>query len=95
MDRIYMSKIGDSTNPNAIAEGYIDNVAFTLHFPPETTVTGTTQVPAPPATSPTGTIGGTLPSGERREPIPLPLPVTFAALVVSLFCAGRARSRNR
>ena len=95
MDRIYMSKIGDSTNPNAIAEGYIDNVAFSLHFPVETPAAVTTQSPATPATTPAMTTPGTQVPGKQAEPIPLSLPVILAALVVSLFCAGRARARNR
>jgi hypothetical protein len=95
MDRIYLSKIGDSTNPNAIAEGYIDNVAFSLHFPAETPGTVSTENPATPAASPAVTTGSTQVPEKQAEPIPLSLPVILAALAVILFCVGRARARNR
>jgi hypothetical protein len=92
MNRIYMSKIGDSTNPSAIAEGSIDNVAFS--------VAGQGETPQPPGLqntpvttgAPAGTARQASPSG---EPVPLSVPPTLAALAVSIISVGVGRARRR
>jgi hypothetical protein len=99
MNRIYMSKIGDSLNPNAIAEGYIDNVAFSVSYPsqsPQPTVPQAAVVTSPPAAATTATAttppaGGTPATGQ----IPLsPLPA-LAALAISILFAGAVRAGKK
>jgi len=99
MNRIYLSKIGDSTNPNAVAEGYIDNVAFSIITPPATELQpGLQGTPGAPL-SPGGTEGQTMTFGERvsatAKPVPIGIPVTIFALLVSLICAGAGRAWRR
>jgi len=73
MDRIYLSSIGDTQNPNAIAEGYIDNVSMRLIFP--TAVTG-----SPASTSsPTMVTGGETPGLSVTGTPVSPPPVTTQA----------------
>jgi hypothetical protein len=102
MDRIVMSKVGESGNPSAIAEGYIDNVAFSLTYPPETLVSTGTQATSPvtSATSPPS-----VPEAPARVPppltsppkegVPLTLLPVLAALALSVICSGMARARKR
>ena len=68
MDRIYLSTIGDFQNPNAVAEGYLDNVSLRLFFP--STTTGS----RPSTSSPTVGTGGETPG--ITPSLPTPLPVT-------------------
>ena len=97
MNRIYMSKIGDSANPNAIAEGYIDNVAFFI-------------IPATPAPQPAGDQGGPVtspppvseaparvspPASPTAKPVPLLVPTVLGALAVSIATAGIRRAGRR
>jgi hypothetical protein len=99
MDRISMSKIGDSRNPNAIAEGYIDNVAFSYRYPSETMAPATQQAPAVTSPPPAGTTvpvtsppaGGTPASGQ----IPLTVLPVLAALALSILLAGAVRGRKK
>jgi hypothetical protein len=93
MNRIYLSKIGDSTNPNAIAEGYIDNVAFSILFPVETPGQVTSQNPPTPVTPAIGATGTTQPPAGQGEPVPLTPVVILAALGFTLFLVGRAGNR--
>jgi len=67
MDRIYLSSIGDTQNPNAIAEGYIDNVSMQLIYP--------AGEPGSPAStsSPAMVTGGETPGATVTEP-PVSLP---------------------
>jgi hypothetical protein len=99
MNRIYMSKIGDSTNPNAIAEGYIDNVAFSIISPPATEQRPGQQVTPGTSVSPAGTGQQSMtPPGEpspTAEPIPLGIPSTILALAASFICAGIWRAKER
>ncbi|HMA05161.1 MAG TPA: hypothetical protein VKO45_04460 [Methanomicrobiales archaeon] len=89
MNRIYMSKIGDNANPNAIAEGYIDNVVFSLVYP-EATLQPSGQAATPLTSgSPAGTTGG-VPSSTAR-PVPLSLLPAGCALAVLVLFAGRSR----
>jgi hypothetical protein len=99
MNRIYMSKIGDSRNPDAIAEGYIDNVAFSLLPPPETP-----QPPGPGTTSltaesPAGTkVPSTAPPAQgspAAEPVPLPVLPALVALGISIILAGAGPAGRR
>jgi hypothetical protein len=99
MNRIYMSKIGDSRNPSAIAEGSIDNVAFSILIPPETP-----QPPGPGTTpltpeTPAGSRGpSTAPpaQGSRAaEPVPLPVTPILAALAISIIWAGAGPAGRR
>jgi hypothetical protein len=99
MNRIYMSKIGDSTNPNAIAEGYLDNVAFSIISPPAPEQRPSQQfTPGTPA-SPAGTETQSMTFGERASatarPVPLGIPSTILALAASVTCAGIWRARIR
>jgi len=98
MNRIYMSKIGDSTNPNAIAEGYLDNVAFSIISPP---VSG--QPAAPQVTS--GTPGSPADTEQRSsapdqasptaKPVPLGIGAAILALAAVVVCAGIRGARDR
>jgi hypothetical protein len=92
MNRIYMSKIGDSTNPNAIAEGYIDNVAFSIISPPGTEQQEIQQVT--PGTSASYTAPPNQASA-TAQPVPLGIPSTVFGLAASLICAGIGRARRR
>ncbi len=99
MNRIYMSKIGDSTNPSAIAEGYIDNVAFSIiNAPPAGQPQGQESTPLIPP-SPTGTGQQPMTSGEpasaTARPVPLGIPSIVGALTVSVICTGMRRARRR
>ncbi len=93
MDRIYMSKIGDSTNPNAVAEGFIDNVAFSLVFPEEQyQYPGSVPATSPPA-NPQVT---TMPAGSATTTaVPLsPLPVFGAMTAIAAFSALRRKGNH-
>ena len=97
MNRIYMSKIGDSTNPNAIAEGYIDNVAFSIISPSDTgQQAGQQSGPGTPL-SPAGTEQQPMTPPEQAsptaKPVPLSIPITIFALAASLVCVGIGRAR--
>jgi hypothetical protein len=99
MNRIYMSKIGDSTNPSAIAEGYVDNVAFSIITAPGTGQPAG-QVSAPVTSpSPLGTeLQSTAPpeqASATAKPVPLGIPSTILALAASLVCAGIGRAGRR
>ncbi|MDD1669011.1 MAG: hypothetical protein LUO97_04330 [Methanomicrobiales archaeon] len=99
MDRITMSKVGESGNPSAIAEGYIDNVAFSLNYPAET-MAATGMEPAPVTTGTTAgtTVPATLSPAESipaTEPVPLTLVPVLAALALAAICAGIALTRKR
>ena len=91
MDRILLSTIGDFENPNAVAEGYIDNVSLRVIFPStttesptsslsSTTVTGgeTPAVTPPLPTSP-------LPAVTTQKSTPVPLFVALLALIIGAF----------
>jgi hypothetical protein len=99
MNRIYMSKIGDSTNPNAIAEGSIDNVAFSIISPPGTGQPGGQQSEPGTPLSPAGTGQHSMTPPEQAsptaKPVPLLIPSTLSALAVSIICAGIGRGRGR
>jgi hypothetical protein len=96
MNRISMSKIGDSRNPNAIAEGYIDNVAFSVRYPPETQTAASAPAPVATSLAPAGTTAqGTAPPATgtpAAQGVPLtPFPV-LAALAIAfagVVLAGR------
>ena len=70
MDRIYLSTIGDFENPNAVADGYIDNVSMRLIFS-----SGTTEPPTT-TSSPTLVTGGETPVVTPTLPTPSQSPVT-------------------
>ncbi|MDD1666621.1 MAG: hypothetical protein LUQ23_03710, partial [Methanomicrobiales archaeon] len=94
MNRIYMSKIGDSTNPSAAAEGFIDNVVFSLVFPEETMRPGgqaSTPVPQGPPGSPEAPAGAATQTATRA--VPLSLLPALCAIGVSVLSAGLARRR--
>ena len=99
MNSIYMSKIGDSTNPNAIAEGSIDNVAFSIISPPGTGQPGGQQSEPGTPLSPAGTGQHSMTPPEQAsptaKPVPLLIPSTLSALAVSIICAGIGRGRGR
>jgi hypothetical protein len=99
MNRIYMSKIGDSTNPNAIAEGYIDNVAFSLISPPETGQPAGQQSATGTPPSPSGTEQRSVTPPDQTSPtsrpVPLSAPSTIFALAASLIYVGIGRVRGR
>ncbi|MDD1665045.1 MAG: hypothetical protein LUQ32_06785, partial [Methanomicrobiales archaeon] len=99
MNRIYLSKIGDSTNPNAIAEGYIDNVAFSIISPPAPEQQPGQQVTPGTSLSPAVTEMQSIPpSGQASpadKPIPISTPATILALAASVICAGIWRARAR
>ena len=92
MNRIYMSKIGDSTNPSAIAEGSIDNVAFSIAGQRETPQPAGPQNTPVTTGSPAGTVGQAFPAA---EPVPLPILPTLAALAVFVICMGVGQARRR
>ena len=94
MNRIYMSKIGDSTNPNAIAEGYIDNVAFSIipaASAPQPGGDQRGQVTSPPTVS-EAPARVSLPASPTAKPVPLLVPTIFGALAVSIAMAGICRA---
>jgi hypothetical protein len=97
MNRIYMSKIGDSTNPNAIAEGYIDNVAFSL-IPAAITPQPAGPQAAPgtpgsaPATAAQTTAAPTAQSPQAPRPVPVSVPTLLGALAVSIAWMGIRRA---
>ena len=91
MNRIYMSKIGDSTNPNAIAEGFIDNVAFSVFEPAATPGQGEQQ--ASPATTSVPATTGQSPA--MTTPAPLPVPVVLGAILLAVTGAGIRRQGRR
>lgn len=62
MDRIYLSTIGDTANPSAVAEGFIDNVSMRLIFS-----SGTTE-------SPTATLSPTIVTGDGTPVVTQTLP---------------------
>ena len=99
MNRIYLSKIGDSTNPNAIAEGYIDNVAFSIISPPGAEQQGNQQVTPGTPLSPAGTEPQSMtPSGQASpagNAVPLGIGSAILALAASVICAGIGRARVR
>jgi hypothetical protein len=99
MNRIYMSKIGDSTNPNAIAEGYIDNVTFSVIGPAKTQQPAGQQSPLVTSQPPAGTEGQSMAPPEQTsptaKPVPLRIPSTIGALAVFVICAGIGRGRGR
>jgi hypothetical protein len=97
MNRIYMSKVGESENPSAIAEGFIDNVAFSISFPPETPQPGT---PGAPVTSPPGVSEApTRVSPPEASPEATRTPVTvltvLGALFLAAFCTVAVRGRRK
>ncbi|MDD1663726.1 MAG: hypothetical protein LUQ32_00065 [Methanomicrobiales archaeon] len=98
MNRIYMSKIGDSTNPNAIAEGSIDNVAFSLISPPETGQPAGQQSATGPPSSPSGTEQRSVTPPDQTSPTSKPVPLsalsTIFALAASLIYVGIGRVRG-
>ena len=55
MDRIYLSTRGDTANPSAVAEGYIDNISMRLIIPSAATESPTSTI------SPTSVTGGETP----------------------------------
>jgi hypothetical protein len=69
MDRIYLSTVGDFENPNAVAEGFIDNVSMRLISP------GTPESPTA-TSSPTVGTGGETPVGSQTLPTISQPPVT-------------------
>lgn len=79
MDRIYLSTIGDFENPNAVAEGYIDNVSLRLIIPSTTTGSPT------PASSPTTVTGGETSAVTPTLPTPPPPATTQKSTPVLLF----------
>jgi hypothetical protein len=99
MNRIYLSKIGDSTNPNAIAEGYIDNVAFSIISPPGAEQQGNRQVTPGTPLSPASTEPQSMtPSGQASpagNAVPLGIGSAILALAASVICAGIGRARVR
>ncbi|HUK92940.1 MAG TPA: hypothetical protein VLU98_02770 [Methanomicrobiales archaeon] len=97
MNRIYMSKIGDSTNPSAIAEGYIDNVAFSIITVPPTGTPRAREPAAVTSPSPAGTAQQptTVGAPETAKPVPLGIPPVVGALTVSFICAGIWRAGRR
>jgi len=99
MNRIYMSKVGDSGNPSAIAEGYLDNVAFSLSYPPETQQPAAAQAtPVPPGPAQgTTTAAAVPPAGGSPAPGAIPLSVlpALGALTVAILGMGAARARRR
>jgi hypothetical protein len=87
MNRIYMSKIGDSANPSAIAEGYIDNVAFSLVFPEgvaQPPGSDSTPLPSGPAQGKTGES-----AASTLRPVSLSLLPVLCALAISVLSKGR------
>jgi hypothetical protein len=98
MNRIYMSKIGDSTNPNAVAEGYIDNVAFsvgTLPGTPQPAAVQTTPVaPGSPAAGAGQTGVPREQPSEAARKVPFPVFATLGALALLARWAG-TRQRGR
>ena len=86
MNRISMSKVGGAGNPSAIAEGYIDNVAFSIIVPTGTPQLGTEQQPAL-ATSP--------PAGVPSPRIPLTALPVIGALIMAILCTRAVRARGK
>jgi hypothetical protein len=99
MNRIYMSKIGDSRNPSAIAEGSIDNVAFSLPLPPETPLPAgpgsTSPVPVIPVGTKEVSTAPPAQGSQASEPVPLPVLPALAALCISMTLAGAGRAGRR
>jgi hypothetical protein len=100
MDRIYLSAIGDTANPSAVAEGFVDNVTMHLIVPP--------GVPETPAftSSPTRVTGGETetPPASPTPPLTTSVPVTtrksspspfFIALTALTAAATLAMARRR
>jgi len=82
MDRIYLSTIGDFENPNAVADGYIDNITMRLILS-----SGTTQPPTI-SSSPTQITGGGTPVVTPTVPtIPQSPVTTQKSTPVPLFIA--------
>jgi hypothetical protein len=89
MDRIYLSTIGDTANPSAVAEGDIDNISMRLIFS-----SGTTGSPTA-TSSPTVVTGGetpavtpTLPTISQppvttRKSTPVPLFIAILSLIMA------------
>ena len=99
MNRIYLSKIGDSTNPNAIAEGYIDNIAFSVISPPGTGQQSSQQVTPETPVSPASNEPQSMTPSEQASPsgkaVPMSIPATILALAAPVICAGIGRARVR
>ena len=94
MDRIYISTIGDFENPNAVSEGYIDNVSLRLIFP-----SPMTAAPSP-ASSQTEVSGGATPGVSpnpsyipittmKSTPIPVLVSIAALGLTAMLVLAGK------
>ena len=92
MNRISMTKIAAGGNPSAIAEGYIDNVAFSITVPTGTPQPGNGQQPAPATSTPGGvpSTGGP----QATEPVPLTALPALGASALAILCARAARTRQ-
>jgi len=106
MNRIYMSKIGDSTNPSAVAEGYIDNVSFRVFeesaTPTEAGQAGQAGQGSPPASprAPANNGGTTgfpaeIPSTARPVPVSPAMGLVAAALTILAMGIGARRAGKR
>lgn len=104
MNRIYMSKIGDSTNPSVAAEGYIDNVSFRV-FGSSVTPTQAGQAgqagqgapPAPPRAPANngGTTGFPAEAPPATRPVPVSPATVLAAVAVTAIGIAIRRAGNR
>jgi hypothetical protein len=95
MDRIYLSTIGDFENPNAVAEGYIDNVTMRLTYP-----SMTTAAPPPPSSRTVVPGGETSVATPTLSSIPVPIgkstPIpVFASLSALGIAATLALARRK
>ena len=97
MDRIYLSAIGDTANPSAVAEGFVDNVTLRFLFPaspPQSPVStsSTAMVTGGEALPATTTLPLTTPvpvTTRKSTPVSCPLPLTALAAAAILALARR------